>query len=81
MSYCERMDYAIVKIYEDEVSGVKSRDKPTYEIAKHHQNAPRRERLALSRQEYPALACERASLLVYAFHRKFLRFIVTVKTV
>ena len=26
-SYCERMDYEIVKIYEDEVSGAKSREK------------------------------------------------------
>ena len=30
-SYCERMDYEIVKIYEDEVSGAKSREKrPAY---------------------------------------------------
>ena len=30
-SYCERMDYEIVKIYEDEVSGAKSREKrPSY---------------------------------------------------
>ena len=30
-SYCERMDYEVVKIYEDEVSGAKSREKrPAY---------------------------------------------------
>ena len=30
-SYCERMDYEIVKIYEDEVSGAKTREKrPAY---------------------------------------------------
>ena len=30
-SYCERMDYEIVQIYEDEVSGAKSREKrPAY---------------------------------------------------
>ena len=30
-SYCDRMDYEIVKIYEDEVSGAKSREKrPAY---------------------------------------------------
>ncbi len=30
-SYCERMDYEIVKIYEDEVSGAKSREsRPAY---------------------------------------------------
>ena len=30
-SYCERMDYEIVKTYEDEVSGAKSREKrPAY---------------------------------------------------
>ena len=30
-SYCERMDYEIVKIYEDEISGAKSREKrPQY---------------------------------------------------
>ena len=30
-SYCERMDYEVVKIYEDEVSGAKSREKrPSY---------------------------------------------------
>jgi DNA invertase Pin-like site-specific DNA recombinase len=30
-SYCERMDYEVVKIYEDEVSGAKSREsRPAY---------------------------------------------------
>jgi len=29
VSYCDRMDYEIVKIYEDEVSGAKSREKRT----------------------------------------------------
>ena len=53
-----------------------SRQQPTYETAKHHQNAPRRERFALSRQECRVLrlwtnlsSCVPVSPKILTIHR------------